>query len=109
MRQLFANPPFSYAAFHLLALVLLFAWFRAAWLGRTNPGRGDGVERFDRHVSALAWRLGGHSAWRQCLSALARYCGHDDAPKATDEDQARHRAAELLGRTAPSGDSHEDE
>lgn len=108
LRQLFATPPFSYVAFHLLALLLLYAWLRAAWLGRTNPGISDGVERFDRHVSALAWRLGGHGAWRQCLSALARYCGHETPSDVRTEEQARRRAAELLGRTAPGGDRRED-
>lgn len=108
IRQLFATPPFSYPALHLLVLLLAFAWFKAAWLGRVNPGRGNGVERFARHVDGLAWRLRKRDAWRECLRALGRSVGRD-APAARDEQTARRAAIDLLapGRgadTASEGD-----
>ena len=73
---LFGTPPFSWVAFHLLALVVVFLAWKATWLGRTEAPRDRRVERFARHVDALALHLRQARAMRAVVEAIARAVGH---------------------------------
>lgn len=75
LAMLFGTPPFSWVAFHLLALVLVFLAWKASWLGRTEAPRDRRVERFSRHVDALAVHLRQARALRAVVEAIARAVG----------------------------------
>ena len=79
---LFGTPPFSWVAFHLLALVLVFLAWKATWLGRTEAPRDRRVERFSRHVDALALHLRQARALRAVVEAIAKAVGRKPPPPA---------------------------
>ncbi len=95
LAMLFATPPFSYAVYHFLAFaVVLLAW-KALWLGRVAPPSDRPLERFARHVDALAFHLRARRAWRGSLEALARHLRRP-VPAADDVTAARAAAVALF-------------
>jgi len=79
LAMLFGKPPFNWVAFHLLALVVVFLAWKATWLGRTEAPRDRRVERFARHVDALALHLRQARALRAVVEAIARAVGRKPA------------------------------
>lgn len=72
--KLFARP-FVWATLHALALLVAYLGWRAVWLGRRSPATGRSLERFARHIDALAAHLRERSAMRPCLEAIATALG----------------------------------
>ena len=84
LAMLFGKPPFSYAAFHLLALMVVFVAWKAAWFGRIASRPDRTVERFSRHVEALAFYLRRDKAVNSVVSAIAKALGRP-VPRATND------------------------
>jgi len=84
LAMLFGKPPFSYAAFHLLALMVVFVAWKAAWFGRIASRPDRTVERFSRHVEALAFYLRRDKAVGSAVSAIAKALGRP-APRSTSD------------------------
>jgi hypothetical protein len=75
LAMLFGTPPFSWAAFHLLALIAVLLAWKATWLGRTEARADHRLERFSRHLDALARQLRRARALREVVEAVARALG----------------------------------
>ncbi|MDA3959264.1 MAG: hypothetical protein PF961_00615 [Planctomycetota bacterium] len=105
LSQLFGQEPFRVGAFHLLVLLVVYAWFRAAWLGRVNPRGGHRLERFSRHVDALAWKLQAHRSWRPCVKAVARYM-RQPRPESLATEQDGSEAVDAMLRPAAGDGPH---
>ncbi|HYE06884.1 MAG TPA: hypothetical protein VEL07_15310 [Planctomycetota bacterium] len=105
LAMLFATPPFSYAVYHFLAFAIVLLAWKALWLGRVAPASERPLERFARHVEALAFHLRARRAWRGSLDALARHLRRPaPAPgDAVDAASARAAAAALF---AAAPDQH---
>lgn len=105
LAMLFGKPPFSYVAFHLLALALAFLAWKSGWLGRVAPRGERSSERFSRHVEALAYHLRQANAFRAAAGAVARHQRRALAREPLNAVDARALVAELHrpgGEPSPS-------
>jgi hypothetical protein len=84
LAMLFGKAPFCYAAYHLLGLMLVFVAWKATWLGRVEARPDRTVERFMRHVEALAFHLRRERSAAAALAALARALGRPAPPITRD-------------------------
>lgn len=94
---LFGKAPFCYAAYHLLVLMVVFVGWKATWLGRVEARPDRAVERFARHVEALALHLRRERAVSAVLVVLARALGRP-APRPTSDPAAALTIAQNLHR-----------
>lgn len=108
LAMLFGKPPFSYAAFHLLALTLIFVAWKATWIGRTEARPDRRIERFARHVEALADHLRRDRAVGVVLAAIAKALGRSAPERVSDPDIALHLARELHRSNEPTPAPAED-
>lgn len=93
---LFLTPPFNIVIIHALVALLLFVWLRATWLGRTEALPDHRLERFGRHLDALAWRLRRARAYERCLGALAGLFGKNRPATSVTEQDALRQAQDLM-------------
>lgn len=75
LHLLFATPPISYVAWHLLAVLVVFLVWRNRWLGRREAPPTEDRQRFLVHVQALARHLRREDARRAVHTELTRWRG----------------------------------
>jgi hypothetical protein len=85
----FTRWPVALAAWHLVALVLLWLVARAWWLGRRDTRRLGSHASFTAHVEALASRLAADRHHNAAARAIARAAGLPAPPNLRDAEHAR--------------------
>jgi hypothetical protein len=96
---LFATPPISYVAWHLIAALAVFLLWRGRFLGRREAPPPVDRQRFISHVAALAEQLAHGRHARAAAAEIAAWRGLPPPSQSNSPTDHMHRLDAQLGKT----------